>query len=55
MQIGLEEHMILTEIWQYKQKSILKYETPEEKIFIETLEVEKGKSQNTNTVNKAIS
>lgn len=47
--------MILTEIWQYKNTSILKYKMLEEKIFIETLEEEKGKSQNTNTVNKAIS
>lgn len=55
MHISLDEHMILPEMWQYKHTSILKYKTLEEKTFIETMEKEKGKSQNTNTVNKATS
>lgn len=55
MHISLDEHMILPEIWQYEHTSILKYKMLEEKTFIETMEKEKGKSQNTNTVNKATS
>lgn len=55
MQIGLDELMILPEIWQYKHTSILKHKMLEEKTFIETMEKEKGKSQNTNTVNKTSS
>lgn len=41
MQIGLDERMILPEKWQYKHACILKYETLEEKTFIETMEKEK--------------
>lgn len=55
MQIGLDEDMILPEMWHHKHISILKYKMLEEKRFIETMEKEEGKSHNTNTVNKATS
>jgi len=45
MQIGLDEHMLLSQIWQYKLTSGVKYKAVEKKTSIGIVEKEKGKNQ----------
>lgn len=55
MEIGLDEHILLSQIWQYIHPSILKYKALQKRTAIGTLEKKKGKTQSTNRVNKAAS